>query len=547
MKTIRILLFASCILTGLSSYAQVNNDYNIEQIEELLINALDNGENDRALTYALQLMKEDELSNRSVLGCAFILCDNRRYDDCYLFCDKWISKVDEFTQCQLYSFIGESSYYLHMYSDAGIYLEAFRAVSKRLDLDFDYYYQGLLADTDYYRTLYDNAIIEYKLFFDEVIKEEGVSLESIPSLESSGFWGNKLLYYAYSLFFCGNEKEGLKMLELSKLCGNEEASEDYFILSKNPNFAQESRINARTIREFDSYIEKYDIKEVVNSIRAEDLNAAFWDALQNNSASYTELMQAVNKKDTPPLLEQAFASINRLEDNIETELDEMYHPYNKGDIEKGIEKFLLGENNKYVDVRTYPEKEVNAFTSPFGQVYITDGLVRRYHFEEPLIYSVCAHELTHYFCQHSVISAWKAAEKQDKNEKVGGAVAALAMIGTIAAGMAAASNGVELEQSTWDNSLSIATAGVLSVFEDAAYLSKFKYDRDLEIEADIIAYRFCEYIGLGGYVYIMALQLLGDDDYYLKADATSNHPTTQYRVQLLKHLYAKEHSNTDKS
>ena len=333
------------------------------------------------------------------------------------------------------------------------------------------------------------------------------------------------------------------MLELSKYCGNEDAEKDYSILSNNPYFATESHINAKTIREFDSYIKKYDIKEEVLSLRANNLNAAFWETLQSNSTSYNELMQAIEMKNTPPLLERAFASINRLEKTIEADLNEMYHPYVKGDIEEGIEDFLFDGKNKSIDIRIYPDTEVNAFTSPFGQVYITEGLIRRYHFEDALIASICAHEITHFLCQHSLMSAWKAAEKQVKNERIGGAIAALAMIGTIAANMSAAANGVEIDQSTWDNSVSTATIGVLNVFEDAAYLSKFKYDRDLEIEADIIAYRFCEFIGLGGYVYIMALQLLGDDDYYLKADATSDHPTTQFRIQLLKHLYDIDHPN----
>lgn len=120
MKAFRILVFLSCWLTGLLSYAQVINGYDKEQMEELLINALDNNENEKALTFALQIINEDDLSNQAILGCAFTLRSNERFEECYSFCDKWLSEVDEFTLCQLYSFIGESSYYLNLYSDAGV-------------------------------------------------------------------------------------------------------------------------------------------------------------------------------------------------------------------------------------------------------------------------------------------------------------------------------------------------------------------------------------------------------------------------------------------
>lgn len=57
-----------------------------------------------------------------------------------------------------------------------------------------------------------------------------------------------------------------------------------------------------------------------------------------------------------------------------------------------------------------------------------------------------------------------------------------------------------------------------------------------------MAYRFCESIGLGGYAYIIALELLGNRQGYLKPDKTSDHPTNTYRIGLLKHLYSLEHN-----
>lgn len=75
---------------------------------------------------------------------------------------------------------------------------------------------------------------------------------------------------------------------------------------------------------------------------------------------------------------------------------------------------------------------------------------------------------------------------------------------------------------------------------DNALKYRYKYSREQEVEADIIAYRFLEYMGLGGENYINALRAIGyeNDAYY---DDTSSHPTTEFRVKLLEYLGKMEH------
>ena len=52
-------------------------------------------------------------------------------------------------------------------------------------------------------------------------------------------------------------------------------------------------------------------------------------------------------------------------------------------------------------------------------------------------------------------------------------------------------------------------------------------------------------MGIGGYVYIMALQLLGDEKGTMVSAKDSDHPTNAYRIGLLKYLYAQEHPNNN--
>ena len=105
-----------------------------------------------------------------------------------------------------------------------------------------------------------------------------------------------------------------------------------------------------------------------------------------------------------------------------------------------------------------------------------------------------------------------------------------------------ANNGVSYNSSFYNNMAVTATNLYRTIYGTALYF-QFKYAREQEIESDLIAYRFCEAIGIGGYAYIMALQLLDENDLYMRVDKTDNHPTLGYRIAFLKYIYSMEHSN----
>lgn len=205
---------------------------------------------------------------------------------------------------------------------------------------------------------------------------------------------------------------------------------------------------------------------------------------------------------------------------------------------------MFGNRTLIKDFRTYPGVQVNAFATPFGQIYLTDALVQRYHNNISLLIGVSAHEATHFICEHSVIEMWQDAEKERKNAILGGIATGLYMGSMAASGAITASGGGYVSQSYWENLSNNMIKGGLMIdesFRRDAFYFKYKYSRSQEIESDIVAYRFCESFGISGYSYIMALQLLQENAIYLRAGDTADHPTPQYRVLLLKYLYAKEH------
>ena len=86
---------------------------------------------------------------------------------------------------------------------------------------------------------------------------------------------------------------------------------------------------------------------------------------------------------------------------------------------------------------------------------------------------------------------------------------------------------------------------IINFFDNKSYFYGFKYSREQELEADLIAYRYLEAIGLGGYAMIMALEMLNDPSDNQEDIATNDHPTTQYRIEFLKYIYAIEHQNIE--
>ena len=65
------------------------------------------------------------------------------------------------------------------------------------------------------------------------------------------------------------------------------------------------------------------------------------------------------------------------------------------------------------------------------------------------------------------------------------------------------------------------------------------YGKKQEIEADIIAYRYLEWIGIGGDAYIQMLKLI-DSDLEIFQNSGESHPLTSERIALLQYMTSDE-------
>ena len=280
-------------------------------------------------------------------------------------------------------------------------------------------------------------------------------------------------------------------------------------------------------KKFDKLISEFDVIEYVGHLEKKHPEL-FWNAVWKNNDGIRKLAEAIDKGKEAAVQAQHdlyYAQVSSAEyyQNL---------PIN------GKLQFAADSLLKYIGIRSVYDgatiqiidfEEINAFACPNGEMYITTGAMMSDEISLEGMIGICAHEAAHFFLQHSLANAYALRNKEKKNMIIAGVVSAV----DAAANAYAQANGAVGNES-WDNVNERIENNIIWAGNNALKY-RYKYSREQEIEADIIAYRFLEHIGLGGEHYINALKTIGyeNDAYY---NDTSDHPTTEFRVKLLEYL-----------
>lgn len=376
----------------------------------------------------------------------------------------------------------------------------------------------------------------FSKYLRHIVQSEDIVIDDLNKLENKDDIGNKLYSYAFNSFFLGKEEEGIETLLLSCKCGNNQAYAAYNNLSESIAFFANNKLNYRTKKLINQDIREHDI-----SFSKADSPSDFWNKLVSTNPVYQEYKRELNRKRLKGPIRNALYSLNASESSMKQRLEDC-NPNMRGELENILSTYLYNSTNLIRDLRIYPSSYANAFATPYGDIYMTSSLVDRCLGSQQLLIGICAHEMTHYICKHSLIELWQTYKKEKSNRIWGGIVAGLYMTGMAAANIANTCNGyTSYNQSNYydygktGNQLFTLIAGASPYYQ-------FKYSRSQEIEADLAAYRFCEAIGIGGYSYIMALHLINiNTTGKMKAAKDSTHPSMSYRIELLRYLYNTEH------
>ena len=517
------VMLLSLIKGTVYSYAQVTDS--LFRVREKRIHELVLAKSYTAASFLAKDVVDDErVSSEVLLDCIECSIQTKQYKEALSLCDKWVKSFPYKVDTQVNYYYGLAYYNLYDYKNAKAYLE--RIVRKK---DIDDSVILLYANTLYNDLKYKDATTYYERY-----------LNNNKSALSDKDLGEVYLLYAISTLTQGKEQEGLSLLQKSAALGDDSAKELVYRLSNSPSFAKEVELKQSTLSSIKKDIRSLDIPELKQDMQGKNANA-FWLYVADNSHEHQKVVKAMNSRQKPKAFQYAYHILNETRPAQEAALKE-YNPLFQSEIEKNYERILF-DNTYTCNIRFYQSDDVHAFSTPYGQIYIATGLIKRFQYAEPLLLAVCAHEATHYKCEHSLMELWMAAEKNRKAELWGNLAAGMFTLSMVGA------NAV-LEVNSGVNGIDYRDVGTIArsiqdaIFEDAYYF-KYRYSRSQELEADIMAYRFCEQMGIGGYSFILALELLGDNDMYMKAEKTSTHPTTAYRIALLKYLWKTEHPDIE--
>lgn len=497
---------------------------------------------EKAYQFALELNQRDSLADSTLYDCADCMTYFEKYNECLEFCAKWENKYPDNGYVEMFAALkAECFFYQKDFASAANFLSLYEANLTEIGRELSAYYAGLYSTSLYKLYKYREADRVYELYFRKTLSAEGLQMSEVHLSENKDRLGAKLYDYAFNSFFMGDESKGMDLLYLSSRCGYEWAQQDYNHLSNCATVMMDMDLKQKYVNQFIGYIDSYDFRYHHSPNSNVNVAEDFWSRLLKENTAYLELQTEMDKDRKRKMLSKALDEIASGRADMQYYLLTKCNPYQVSDIEANLLEQLVGDNTHVLsDFRIYPADDPNAFATPYGHIYLTSGLVLKYHFNDNLLLGVCAHEMTHSICQHSLVNLWKQYEKERKNEIIGGIAAGLYAATMTATAMYGASNGVTYDQSYFDGIVYNST-NLYTAINAAAFYFQFKYSRAQEIESDLMAYRFCEAVGIGGYAYIMALQLLGENDLYMKADKTSDHPTLSHRVAFLKWLYHSEH------
>lgn len=282
--------------------------------------------------------------------------------------------------------------------------------------------------------------------------------------------------------------------------------------------------------EVKKYINKYDVIYYVKDIM-KDHPDIFWTAIGTHNKRVEEIGKAIESGNK--------TALQTADNLIELCATMQYYDVTVDgytDLTDRIAKDLgIEDEHKNTPIRIINDDTFNASMDPMGQMRINTGAIRALSYEE--LIAVCAHELAHLACMHGFDRAWKGEKKKKRNRFLAELETGLLVGAAAASAGHGIANGIENKSA---NTI-LANAGYFleTSYADADRATlryTFRYSRDEEIEADIIAYRFMEYMGYGTEHWISAMRKMArlqGSESTRKAGKYDDHPSTAFRLQVL--------------
>ena len=298
-------------------------------------------------------------------------------------------------------------------------------------------------------------------------------------------------------------------------------------------------------KDYIKLIMKLDVSEETMKCDRSDLSN-FWRSVTDND------------KDLQKLLDNVIYKPNGTGKSIQKELSLMprlnpkYYPYAITDdgMMQVIEDFKsdVGITGDDIEICIINDSDINAFAtySENGKVIcVNTGLLKAKGITRDMVLGVILHEMAHCKMEH-IIDRLYAQKKRKKRNDILKGVAAGMTVASAAANVYAASQGAPVN--TNNNSDQVLLENIKAKTELDLYQYYNSFSKELEFEADLIAFRFMQWCGYDESAYIEMLRVLESNQYdsyqVWESDKESDHPTLRRRINFL--TYVMQHPEITK-
>lgn len=286
---------------------------------------------------------------------------------------------------------------------------------------------------------------------------------------------------------------------------------------------------------YEKFIEKHDVTWELKNLSSEFIES-FWTEHATKNPAFQKFFKDIKKGKGAE--KEAFVNFNSI-----PKFDIKTNPLVLDSCETLIRslKKAVGYLNG-LQICIIDDDSFNAFTtlSEEGHVIgINSGLLSRQDMTDKMVIGVLAHEYVHAVMMHILQSEYSKAKRKRRNDLLGGIAQGLNAISAGIDSYTAAVTGSKVDISSQLKEID----RIEESKKQDLYKYKYAFNREEELEADLIAYRFMEWSGYGGENYIEALRLIKSIEKASGLERRSteiddDHPLTSERIMFLEFVKA---------
>lgn len=276
-------------------------------------------------------------------------------------------------------------------------------------------------------------------------------------------------------------------------------------------------------KEYQKAIDKYDIVDVVDTLNC-DNPTEFWRTIRDTNTAYQSALKDARKgkaKEAQRLIGDAVKQMRSVNEALPLANDLAW-------LADSLWSFSgIGPLYREATLAFTLSRDENAYSYPDGQIYITIGEYNRLNGDFDLLMAAYAHELAHFVLQHAFVQTHQSEKSRKKAELIGGIITSFCC--GFLDGMYEAEG-----TPTYYSDLNDIKNELRDIKRNQTSY-RFAYGRNQVFEADIIAYRFLQWAGIGGDAYVRMLQALGSE-LEIFQNSGDEHPLTADRIALIRQL-----------